>query len=319
MDRTVAEVAAARGISIEDAEQRLANTRLALFTARSRRVWPGLDDKVITAWNGLMVRAFAEAAMAFESATYASVTTNAAAFLLDHLRTPEGRLLRTYRAGQAKGEAFLEDYASLALGLLSTYEATFDLRWYSAARELVDQLLARFSDEEELGFYDTARDHEQLVGRPREMTDNATPSGTSLAVEALLWLGALTGEERYRERGARLLATLATAMAQQPLAFGHLLGALERWISPSQEVAIIGDPRSAATQQMIATVRARYRPHAVVACATPGDQASVTAIPLLADRHQIDGLPTAFVCSHFACQLPVTDATALARQLGDDV
>jgi uncharacterized protein YyaL (SSP411 family) len=312
----VAEAAAAHGLTIEDAEQRLADARMALYAARSRRIWPGLDDKIVTAWNGLMIRAFAEAAEAFDSVTYAEAATNSAAFLLERLRDENGRLLRTYRSGRAHIAAYLEDYAALTLGLLATYEATFELRWYEAAVALADEMIAWFADESEGGFFDTASDHEQFVGRPRDLTDGAIPAGNSLAVEALLWLAALTGEQHYRVRAETILLALAPVMAQQPLAYGHFLCDLDRWLSPSQEIAIIGDSKDDDTVDMLATFRSRYRPNAVIACAPPGDRAT-EVIPLLRDREQLMNVTTVYVCSGFACQLPVTDPAALAVQLGD--
>ncbi len=317
LTRPVAEVAAARGISAEEAERRLADARMALFAARSRRVWPGTDDKIVTAWNGLMLRAFAEAAAVFDSHTYMEVATNNAAFLLNTLRTKDGRLLRTARAGKAHISAFLEDYACLALGLLATYEATFDARWFVAARELADQMIALFADDAEGGFFDTASDHEQLVGRPREITDNATPSGNSAAAEVLLWLAALTGERGYRARAETLLLKLAPLMAQSPRGFGNFLCDLDRWLAPSQEIAIIGDLEEPETEDLISIARARYRPNSVIACAAPDDLLANEAIALLAGRPSIAGLSTAYVCTNFTCKLPVTDPDELEEQLGD--
>ncbi len=314
--RSIAEVAAERGLAVEEVEQRLANARMALFVARSRRVWPGLDDKIITAWNGLMIRAFAEAAEAFDSETYAEAASNSAAFILERMRSSDGRLWRTYRAGRAHVAAYLEDYAAMVLGLLATYEATFELRWYTAAIDLAHEMIALFADDAEGGFFDTARDHERLIGRPRELVDNATPSGNSLAIEALLWLAAVTGEHRYRERAESLLLSLAPTMAQQPLAFGHLLCNLDRWLSPSQEIAVIGAPHDDDTVDMLATFRSRFRPNTVIACATPGDP-SIETIPLLRHREQLMNVTTVYVCTGFACQMPVTDPAALAAQLGD--
>jgi uncharacterized protein YyaL (SSP411 family) len=317
LEKPLADLANERGMTPEEVESRLADARMALFAARSRRIWPALDDKIVTAWNGLMLRAFAEAASAFDSQTYAEVAANSAAYLLATMRGKDGQLLRTARGGTAHLTAYLEDYASLAAGLLATYEATFDPRWFIAARDIADQMIARFADEEEGGFFDTAHDHEQLIGRPRELYDNATPSGNSTAAEVLLWLAALTGEASYRERAERFLLKLAPKMAQQPSAFGNLLCALERWLAPSQEIAIIGDPQEQETLELIATVRTHYRPNAVVACAAPDNLAANEAIALLTGRPSLEGFSTAYVCSGFACKLPVTDPGALATQLGD--
>ncbi|HKD74293.1 MAG TPA: thioredoxin domain-containing protein, partial [Ktedonobacterales bacterium] len=315
--RPVAEIAAQRGLPVEEIERRVADARMALFAARSRREWPATDDKIITAWNGLMLRAFAEAAAAFDSEAYTEMAVNNAAFILERLRDGDGRLLRTYRADRAHIPAYLEDYACLAAGLLAVYEVTFDRQWFVAARALTDQMIALFADDDEGGFYDTAHDHEQLISRPRELLDNATPAGNSVAAEVLLWLAALTGEHHYRARAERYLLTLAPVMAQQPSAFGHLLCGLDRWLSSSQEIAVVGDLLDPDTMELLTTVRARYRPNTVVACAAPNDEQTINTIGLLADRQQIAGVATAFVCSNFTCQLPVTDPAALAVQLGD--
>ncbi|MBA3823856.1 MAG: thioredoxin domain-containing protein [Ktedonobacterales bacterium] len=316
--RSVADAAAERGLSVEAAEKRLADARMALYAARSRRVWPATDDKIVTAWNGLMVRVFAEAAAVFNSQTYAEVAANNATFIWEHLRTSNGRLLRTYRDGKAHVAGYLEDYACYAAGLLATYEATFDARWFVAARELADQMISLFADADEGGFYDTASDHEQLVGRPREIADGATPAGNSVAAEVLLWLAALTGEERYRHSAEGILLKLAPQMAQNPLGYGNWLCQLDRWMSPSQEIAIVGDPAEQETLDLIEVTRARYRPNTVIACAAPDDLLANAAISLLTGRPSLEGFATAYVCANFTCNLPVTDATALAEQLGDE-
>jgi uncharacterized protein YyaL (SSP411 family) len=310
--RPLAEVAAEQGIAADQAEAALARVRETLYARRAQRVWPGRDDKVIAAWNGLMLRALAEAARALDHAEYRRAATANADFLLRAL-VRDGRLLRTWRAGQAKLDAYLEDYAAVANGLLSTYEATGDARWFTAARQLTDELIARFWDEATEGFFDTAHDHEALIGRPHELTDNATPAGNSLAVECLLRLAALTGEQTYRERAARALLPLARPMAEQPSAFGHLLCALDDFIGPLREIAVVGAADDPATRALVAVVNGRYLPRAVLAVGAPEDGTPV--VPLLADRPLVAERPTAYVCEGFACQAPVTDPAQLAAQL----
>jgi hypothetical protein len=313
--RTLADVAHELGLSEPNAKAALARIRGALYARRARRVWPGRDDKVIAAWNGLMLRAMADAARALERDDYRAAAEANATFLVDQL-TVDGRLRRTWRQEQAKLDGYLEDYAAVANGLLATYEATGTTRWFLAARRLVDEMLERFWDEETESFFDSARDQRALIGRPRELTDNATPSGTSLAVECLLRLAAYTGESRYRERAARVLLALAPAAAEQPSAFGHLLCALDDLIGPLREVAIVGPATDARTQALVAVVNRHYLPRAVLALAAPEDRAAGEAIPLLADRPLVNGLPTAYICEHFACKLPTTEPGALAAQLG---
>jgi hypothetical protein len=260
-----------------------------------------------------MLRALAEAARALGRADYRAAAESNAGFLLERLTT-DGRLRRTWRAGRAKGDAFLEDGAAVAGGLISTYEATGTPRWLAAARTLVDDLVERFWDEEVGGFFDTARDHERLIGRPRELTDNATPSGTSLAVEALLRLAALTGELDYRERAARVLVPLAPAMAERPSSFGHLLAALDDLIGPLREIAVVGVLGDAATRALLEVINARYLPRSVLAVSAPGSDASRT-VQLLADRPLVDGRPAAYICQDFVCQAPITEPMELAARL----
>jgi hypothetical protein len=302
-------------LSEPNANAALARIRGALYARRARRVWPGRDDKVIAAWNGLMLRAMADAARALERDDYRAAAEANATFLVEQL-TVDGRLRRTWRQEQAKLDGYLEDYAAVANGLLATYEATGTTRWFLAARRLVDEMLERFWDEETESFFDSARDQRALIGRPRELTDNATPSGTSLAVECLLRLAAYTGESRYRERAARVLLALAPAAAEQPSAFGHLLCALDDLIGPLREIAIVGPATDARTRALVAVVNRHYLPRAVLALAAPEDRAAREAIPLLADRPLVNGLPTAYICEHFACKLPTTEPGALAAQLG---
>jgi uncharacterized protein YyaL (SSP411 family) len=312
--RPLAEVAAELGLSEEQARGTVGTIRCKLYGRRAQRVWPGRDDKVIAGWNGLMLRAMADAARALDREDLRRATEANAAFILEHLMT-DGRLRRTWRVGQAKGDAYLDDYAAVVNGLLSTYEATADARWYVEARMLMDQLVERFWDEAAGGFFDTARDHEVLIGRPRELTDGATPSGTSLAVEGLLRLAALTGEPGYRERAARALLPLSRPMAEQPSAFSHLLCTLDDFIGPFLEIAIVGPPADTATRELLAVVNRRYLPRSALAAGEPAEPGARQEVPLLADREPIDKRPTAYVCQRFTCQVPTAEPAQLAAQL----
>jgi uncharacterized protein YyaL (SSP411 family) len=226
-----------------------------------------------------------------------------------------GRLLRSWRGGNAKIAAYLEDYAALANALLSTYEATGDVAFFAEARSLADEVVSRFWDQQVETFFDTANDHEQLIGRPRELTDNATPSGTSLMAEALLRLAAFTGEQRYSDYATRILAPLTPAMIEQPLAFGQLLCALDDFVGPLDEVAIIGQPASEATQTFLNVLRRLYRPRMVLAQAAPDDTKAQETVPLLANRPLVNDQPTAYVCRGFVCKLPVNLPDELLSQL----
>ena len=308
-------VAHTLGLSQQRLTEVVDRGKRVLFDAREGRVKPGRDEKVLTAWNGLMLRAFAEAASALGRDDYRQIAVRNAEFVTRTLMTSQGRLLRSFKDGQAKFNAYLEDYAFYAAGLLSLYEATFDLRWFEAARTLMDVAIAQFADEEGGGFFDTSADHETLVTRPKDLYDNATPSGNSVAVETLLRLSELTGEPEYRRRAERVLGALAGPMGQHPTAFGHLLCALDFAVGPVKEIALVGDPTAPDTTALTRTVFDRFLPNKVVALRPPDDSSAERLIPLLADRPTQGGKPTAYVCQNFTCNLPVTDPTALAAQL----
>ncbi len=314
--RSVDEVAAEAGVTPGRLREVVERGRKVLYDVRSKRVWPGLDDKVLTSWNAMMLHSFAEAARVFERGDWLRIAERNAAFLITALKA-DGRLLRTYKAGRARIPAFLEDHALLADALLAVYEATWDARWVREARWLADEMIERFWEEGEGAFYDTAKDAEALVVRPRDLFDNATPSGSSAAVMALLRLAELTGEARYREVAGRALAAMADYMARVPLGFGHLLCALDFALATPVEVAIVGDPSSGDTRALLRIVNHAYLPNAVLAFQAAdgaGDESRV--IPLLEGRTARDGRATAYVCERLACRQPVTEPAPLAGQLG---
>jgi uncharacterized protein YyaL (SSP411 family) len=309
-------VAHRMGVAPERLRPALARGRRALFEAREARVHPARDDKVITAWNGLMLAAFAEAALALGREDYRQTAERAAHFLLTTLRRPEdGRLLRVYRGGQAKLLGYLEDYAALADALILLHEATADLRWLQEARALAEAALALFWDEAEGGFHDTGKDHEALIARPRDLFDNAMPAGNSLAVDVLLRLAILFGEEAYRRRAVLVMERLSAPMANYPGGFGHLLGALDFYLSRPKEIVIIGPASDPATSALRAEVARRYLPNRVLIAADPAAWDGFEKNPLLAGKTLIGGRPAAYVCQNYACQLPVTEPEALAKQL----
>lgn len=301
-------------LGVEEVQATLHNARTELFNWREHRVKPGRDEKILTAWNGLMLRSFAEAARYLKRDDYLTVAKTNAAFLLRELRKDD-RLLRTYKDGQAKLNGYLEDYACLADGLLALYEATFETHWFTAAQSLMEQAITLFADDANGGFFDTGTDHEALINRPKDIMDNATPAGNSVAIEVLLKLAAWTGSRSYGQRADDYLRGLADLMVQHPQAFGHVLGALDLAISGSKEIAILGSPSAPDAQALLAEVNRHYRPNSVIACAAPDDQETIQAIPLLADRPLNDGKATAYVCQNFACQAPVNTPQALAQQL----
>ncbi len=307
-------VAEKSGVTVEELQASLKRSREILFAVRERRVKPGRDEKVLTSWNGLMLRSFAEAARYLKRSDYLQVAVNSATFLLSQLRR-DGRLLRTYKDGRARLNGYLEDYTFLADGLLALYEASFDVRWFAEARTLMDQAIDLFADEQNGGFFDTGNDHETLINRPKDIMDNATPAGNSIAMDVLQRLATFSGASGYQQRADEYLQSIADVMLQHPLAFGHALGALDFAISPHKEIAIIGELQAADTQALLAVINARYLPNCVLASAAPTDMRAAETIALLADRPSKDGKATAYVCQNFACQAPVTTPEELARLL----
>jgi len=288
---------------------RLAAARTELYRLRSQRVWPGLDDKVLTSWNGLMLAAFAEAGQALRRPDYIEAAISNADFLHRTMRRDSGRLFRTWKAGsEAKYNAYLEDYAFLADGLLALYEATFEARWVDWARELAELMLTHFRDATNGGFFDTSDDHEQLIHRPKDLQDNAVPSGNAMAATVLTKLSLLTGNGDYWQVAEQSTATMSKFMSQYPSGFGQWLNVASFMLSEPREIALVGSADAIAP--LLDVVRDGYQPFQVVAA---GEEAS---LPLLENRPQIGGRGTAYVCRQFLCQTPVTKPEELALQLG---
>lgn len=292
-----------------EVERKLNEARRKLFNARERRVKPARDEKILTGWNGLMLAAFAEAARGFKRDDYRNIATRNADFLLNHLRDEKGRLKRSYKDGQARLNCYLDDYANLAEGLLALYETTFAEKYFIVARELAEQILARFSDPRG-GFFDTSDDHENLVVRPKDVQDNATPLGSAMATLVLFKLAAYTGDARYSDAAEVAVAPLQPALAQAPTGFAWWLCALDFGITPPKEIAILGDD----AQPLLDVVFGEYRPNEVVAWKRAGAD---SAIPLLEGREMLHGKASAYVCENFSCQMPGTDPEVLARQLNN--
>ncbi len=312
--RDAESVAEDAGVSLQELQESLKRSRHILFKVREQRVKPARDEKILTAWNGLMLRSFAEAARYLGRPDYLQLASKNAEFLLSAMRA-NGRLLRTFKDGRAHIKAYLEDYACLADGLLALYEASFEPRWFVAAHSLMDEALALFADEQNGGFFDTGSDHEALVSRPKEIMDNATPAGNSVAVDVQLRLAAFTASTAYRQCADDYLRPLIDVMVQHPQAFSYLLGALDFAISPVKEFAIIGDPRDAGTRYLLEVINDRYLPNSILACAEAGKSEAVVAVPLLANREVKDGKATAYVCQNFACRAPVNTPEELQSLL----
>jgi uncharacterized protein YyaL (SSP411 family) len=255
-----------------------------------------------------MISALADAGAVLERPDYLEAASRCADFVLSSMRGPDGRLLRTYKDGTAKLNGYLEDHAYLVEALISLYEATFDPRWFAAARELADFTIAHFEDEERGGFFETADYHERLVARRKDLEDNPIPAGNSSFAYGLLRLALLTGEYGYERRALGVFRLLHKVAFQHPHAFAHLLQAMDFHLAPVKEVALVGED----VRGLERVVRGRFRPHIVLA----GSNGDGEVVPLLEGREPVDGRAAAYVCERFACQRPVTEPDELEALLG---
>jgi len=285
------------------------NGKRKLFAAREKRVKPGRDEKILTAWNGLMMRSFAEAAAALQRRDYRSAAVQNAEFLLSHLRK-EGRLLRSFKDGRARFAAYLEDYAYLIDGLLSLYEASFETRWLSEAETLAGSMVREFWDSDGDGFYFTAENHEALIHRPKEFYDFATPSGNSVAAYALLRLSKFTGDRKWAQYPESIFKRMQDLILRQPGSFAHLLCAIDFYCGCPKEIAVVGDPEAEETRALLNQIFQVYLPNKVVACG------SDSGTFLLKNRSRVNGKTAVYVCENFTCKAPVTSPDGLREVLG---
>jgi uncharacterized protein YyaL (SSP411 family) len=287
----------------------IADAKATLYRIRAKRVWPARDEKILASWNGLMLRGLAVAARVFESDAIAKLALKNGEFLFSKMIV-DGKLMRSCTHGQARIPGFLEDHASVALGFISLYELTFDPVWIDRASSLAAAMVANFWDDNLGAFFDTSKDSQPLITRPRDVQDNATPSGTSLAADALLVLADLTQNSRMHRRTTFVLESLATPMIRYPAAFGHLLGVADMLVNGAVEIAIAGNPadtRFRALQHEVANI---YVPSLVLA---GGDKSQ--GLALMHDRPVTSGKATAYVCRGYACEEPANDPAKLRSQL----
>jgi uncharacterized protein len=302
--------AAARALKIDvgELDNVLERSRAKLFEHREKRVKPFRDEKVLTAWNGLMLAAFAEAGAILESSDYLQIAKRNADFLMSELQSGT-HLLRTWKDGSSKLNGYIEDYANLADGLIALYQAAGDLRYLTEAKRLADLMITEFWDEESGGFYFTSNDHEELIVRNKDFYDNATPSGNSAAADVLLRLAKFYGDDRYERFGATVLRLAASQVARHPQGFGRTLSATEFHLSQVKEIAIVG----ARGNELEREIHATYLPTSVIALA----EVAGHDLPLLAERKAVGGKPSAFVCENFVCQRPVTTVDELKGILSE--
>ncbi len=275
--------------------------RARLLEVRSRRPQPGRDEKVIAAWNGLALAALAEAGRRLDRRDLLDAARGCAEVLLGPLSTPDGRLYRSARDGRARVAGYVEDYADVANGLYELHVATGEPRWLAEANRLARLAVELFADDAHGGFFMTAHDAERLVARKKDLDDNPLPSGSSMLAFVLLRLARIYGDDELERRAAGVLRLSRAGLTRAPSAFGWALCALDLYLSPPREVAIIGSPADEVARAALAP----FDPNAVVAFG-PGDD-----VPLLAGKTRVDGRPTVYVCERFACRAPVTDPAAL--------
>jgi uncharacterized protein len=300
----------------EPSDLDLSTARNRLFEARESRVRPRTDDKVLTAWNAMAITAFAEAGRAFGVSRFIEAAEVCARFVLENLRRADGRLLRSWRDGVAGRAGFSDDHALLASACLTLFSTTGMVSWFREVGDLLDALVDLFLDTERGGFFQTGSDDDPLVLRPKELYDNAVPSGNSVAADVLQRVALLSGDLALEKIGISAIRLVRDVLGKAPMAFGNALCALDLYVGPSREVAIIGDPNDERTRSLVnEVVRTRFLPNAVLAVGDPRDPETTEKVALLRNRPQVDHLPTAYVCERFTCLLPVTRPEALAAQL----
>ncbi|MDX6612441.1 MAG: uncharacterized protein QOD75_1627 [Blastocatellia bacterium] len=311
--RSLDELAAQFEVPVEELSAVLERGRERLFTIRETRVKPGRDEKVLTAWNGLMLVSFAEAAVILGRDDYLAAAIANADFVLGSMRS-RGLLLRTWKDGAAKLNGYLEDYSCFIDGLIALFEVTGNIRWLDEARTLSRTMVEEFWDDQDGGFFFTGKSHETLIVRFKDYLDNATPSGNSVAADVFFRLSHLLGDEAYARKAVTILRSSSQTIARYPSAFGRALGAMDFYLSAPKEIALIGDPAAADTLALKRTIWGAYLPNKVVAF-NQGEAPESDLIPLLRDRLQVDGRATAYVCENYACRAPVTNPSDLLAQL----
>ena len=311
---TIQQVALSLGRPEEKVREIIENGRRALFKIRESRIKPGRDEKILTAWNGLMLTSFAEAAAILDRADYLEVARANARFLLTDL-LQDGFLLRTHKEGTSKLNAYLEDYANVICGLIGLYETTGEIEWFDQALNLADQMIRQFWDNESGGFFFTGDSHEELIVRSKEWLDNATPSGNSVAAFDLLRLSLLSGKDDYRRRATTIFRLMADQLKRYPSAFGFALTALDFFLSSPLEIAVVGNESDPRQREFELAVWKEYLPNRVVAICRGNFEESASNVPLLHERNTLDTQPTAFVCKGYVCQQPVVSAAELSKQL----
>ena len=318
LPKTLSQQADLLGRELADLQAELAESRARLFAAREKRVHPHKDDKVIVAWNGLMIDAMARAGAVLGETKYVAAAEKAADFLLANLRREDGRLLHTWRHGRAKLDAYLDDYACLANSLVSLYEATFEGRHLDQAVALMQNVLEKFKDAAGGGFFYTSVDHEKLIVRGKDSMDNAVPSGNAMAATALTRLAKLTGEERYESAARQTMLATAELLVRAPSAVSQMLIAVDFQWGPTCEMVLAGDLEQESSRAVLADLQSRFLPNKVLALAGPESKETSPALAgLLRGKSMLGDAPTLYVCEGFTCQAPAQGAEEIQHVLDE--
>jgi uncharacterized protein YyaL (SSP411 family) len=317
LSRPLAQEARLAQMPEEELRRRLAQSRQKLLQVRERRVHPGRDEKILTSWNALMISAFAQAYQVLDNPTYLETARRAADFILQRLRTSAGRLLRTSSVGgDAKLKAYLEDYAFLTDALVTLYESSFDIHWFKSAVSLAEVMIDQFWDKTEGGFFYTGRDHEQLIARTKDPHDSSIPSGNSMAVMALLRLAKLTGRSDFLKKAEQTLQLFRQLLNDAPQAGSQMLSALDFYLGPVDEIAIVGGPSADDTRKALSLIRQKYNSNRVVAFkpVSGAPEETERLIPLLEGKTS-SGAITTYICHDFTCQAPIVGYSELEERI----
>lgn len=311
---TLEEFSVKVGMVQPECERWLAHAKHQLFEARERREKPARDEKVLTAWNSLMISAFARAYQVLGHEKYLRAAQDATRFYLTHLKR-DGKLWRSYKDRQAKFNAYLEDYALLVTALLDLYEADFDLFWVREARDLSVMMVEQFWDDEAGGFFFTSKDHEKLPVRTKSAYDGATPSGNSAAIFALLRLAELTGDQTLRAKTEQTLRLFRDLMEHVPQGVSYMLSALDFYLGPTVQIAIVGEQSKAPTKKLLEIIRDGFLPNKIVTLSEPAEKEPEMFISLLRGKRSINDAPTVYLCENYSCRAPITEAEELEKSL----
>jgi uncharacterized protein YyaL (SSP411 family) len=294
--------------SPNEIEKILTDARAKIFKKRQKRIRPHRDDKVIAAWNGLMISSLAYGGAVLGEQKYIDSARRCAEFILSTLRK-DGRLMRYYRNGQVIEKAFLDDYAFMTMAMLDLYEATFDAKWLIEAKRLSEKMIELFADREEGGFFLTGKDGEKLITRTKPNSDGAIPSGNSIAALALLKLGRLTMNQHFTKQANKVLESFSQQLGQSPAYSSVMLTALSFWLGPTQEIVIAGNADAPDTKQMLMFIRSKFLPNTVVVLHKQGNKGTAIEriIPFVKNQTAIEGKATAYVCENYVCNRPVNN------------